>query len=154
VQRFKHVFVGALADHAQWEVRLQIVRTLPLLAWTPKQRVRVIEILRRDVDHPQTFVRAWALDGLATLAANAPELLPEVERALAAFETSGKQALATRARHIRERLALTQVRAKARRGTRSDRRRPDRTPADGRRRSVPRAATVANRPARSGSARD
>lgn len=110
VQRYKQLFIGPLADHPQWEVRLQIVRTLPLLTWTAAERKRVLAILRRDVHHPQTFVRAWALDGLATFAAALPSLLPEVERELAEFERSGTKALAARARHIRDRL-----RAQARR---------------------------------------
>ncbi len=103
VQRFKHLFIGPLADRDQWEIRLQIVRTLPLLTWTPAERARVIAILRRDVSHPQTFVRAWALDGLAKLADQSPSLLPEVEEGLTSFERSGKKALVTRARHIRDR---------------------------------------------------
>lgn len=40
VQRHKRVFIGPLADHAQWEIRLQIVRTLPLLTWTPAECAR------------------------------------------------------------------------------------------------------------------
>ena len=87
------------------EIRLQIVRTLPMLSWTSAERARVIAILRRDVEHPQTFVRAWALDGLATLAVETPALLADVKAGLAAFERSGKKALAARARQIRARLA-------------------------------------------------
>lgn len=81
------------------------MRALPLFSWTARERKRVAAILTRDVEHPQTFVRAWALDSLATIAQRQRELVPAVERGLRAFEGSGRKALVTRARHIRARLA-------------------------------------------------
>jgi hypothetical protein len=104
VEPYKRCFVGPLADSEQWEIRLQIVRALPLFEWTPRERKRVVAILRRDVAHPQKFLRAWALDGLATFARADRRLMPFVARSLEAFERSGSKALATRARHIRSRL--------------------------------------------------
>jgi hypothetical protein len=105
VQPHKKVLIGPLADAEQWEIRLQVVRALPLLRWTTRERKRVLEILERDVDHPQKFVRAWALDSLATFAERDETLRASVMRHLATFEQSGSKALATRARSIRERLA-------------------------------------------------
>ena len=102
----KHVFIGKLADSDKWEIRLQIVCAIPLFNWTPAERRRVEEILIRDVSHPQKFVKAWALDGLATLSQQDPRLLPLVRRCLLEFEQSGSKALAARARYIRRRLAL------------------------------------------------
>jgi hypothetical protein len=107
VQPYKALFIGPLADSEKWEIRLQIVRALPLLSWTARERTRVIRILRRDVEHPQKFVRAWALDGLATFAQKEPSLVPVVLRALERFERSGSKALETRARKIRARLETT-----------------------------------------------
>jgi hypothetical protein len=104
VQPHKRLFIGPLADSEQWEIRLQVVRALPLLSWTARERKRVIEILNRDIEHPQRFVRAWALDSLATLATNDDDLLPIVHRALGEFERSASKALVTRARQIRKRL--------------------------------------------------
>ena len=99
----KRVFIGTLADSDKWEIRLQVVRALPLFEWTATERRRVIAILRRDVDHEQTFVRAWALDGLATLSLAHTRLRPIVLRHLRSFLQSGSKALAARARHIRAR---------------------------------------------------
>jgi len=104
VEPFKHVFIGELADSDKWEVRLQIVRALPLFRWTAVERRRVVAILERDASFPQTFVRAWALDSLSMFALKAPRLRPTVRRHLRAFERSGSKALAARARHIRARL--------------------------------------------------
>ncbi len=61
-------------------------------------------ILLRDVEHPQKFVRAWALDGLASFAMSDPRLVPDVLRHLRRFERSGSKALIARGRRIRERL--------------------------------------------------
>lgn len=80
------------------------MRTLPLLSWTPRERARVIEILGRDIEHPQKFVRAWALDSLAKLARSDRTLMPVILRAIEAAELSGSRALEARARRIREQI--------------------------------------------------
>ena len=100
----KAVFIGPLADSDKWEVRLQIVRALPLFQWSSSQSRRVDRILKENVTYPQTFVRAWALDGLATRAAGRQSLMPMVRKYLRQFERSSSKALQARARHIRARL--------------------------------------------------
>jgi len=100
------LFIGSLADSGKWEIHVQIVRAQPLFAWTPTEMRRVHEILLCDVAHPQTFVRAWALDSLATLAQKDSSLMAAVRRRLREFESSGSKALVARARRIRERLAM------------------------------------------------
>jgi len=103
VQPYKQAFLGPLADSDKWEIRLQIVRALPLLQWTADERTRAIQILRENVAYPQTFVRAWALDSLAMFAGSDRFLRPVVERYLRQFEQSESKALQARARKIRER---------------------------------------------------
>lgn len=105
VEPHKQVFIGPLADSDKWEVRLQIVRALPLFQWTAKDLRRVIGILRRDIGHPQTFVKAWATDSFSILALRQPALMPEAVAAVEALEASSSKALRTRARNIRERWA-------------------------------------------------
>jgi len=100
----KKIFIGPLAASDKWEVRLQIVRALPLFPWSPTQAHRVEEILLENVAFPQTFVRAWALDGLATLAERRVALRPIVQRHHHEFERSPSKALQARARQIRARL--------------------------------------------------
>jgi hypothetical protein len=106
IEPHKRVFIGPLARHDRWEVRLQIVRALPLFTWTRTERRRVIAILRDNIDFPQTFVRAWALDSLSTFAADDPAIKARVRRYLRVFEAGGSKALAARARHIRARLGI------------------------------------------------
>jgi hypothetical protein len=104
VQPYKRLFISGLADSDKWEIRFQIVRVLPLFDWMPREQKRVTEILRQNVTHRQKFVRAWALDSLATFAEHDPGLVPVVKRALDDCDWSGSKALETRAKHIRARL--------------------------------------------------
>jgi hypothetical protein len=113
IEPYKTVFIGPLAQSDKWEIRLQIVRALPLFRWSAAQSRRVEQTLIANVSFPQTFVRAWALDSLATLAERRPALRPIVLRYLREFETSSSKALQARARRIRERLTTkTAVRAR------------------------------------------
>jgi hypothetical protein len=105
IEPHKTIFIGPLADSEQWEIRLQIVRVLPVFRWSAAQRRRAEAILLENVDFPQTFVRAWALDGLATFAESNAALRPVVARHLTTFEQSGSKALQARARQIRARMA-------------------------------------------------
>ena len=105
VEPYKKVFIGPLANSDKWEIRLQVVRALPLFRWTRAQSKRIEQILLENVEFPQTFVRAWALDTLATLAVRSRKLMPRVLQHLEAFAQSSSKALQARARAIRERLA-------------------------------------------------
>jgi len=107
IEPHKRIFIGPLAESDKWEIRLQVVRALPLFRWTPTQERRVEAILLENVGFPQTFVRAWALDSLASLSARRPRLRATIDRHLRAFERSSSKALQARARNIRARLALT-----------------------------------------------
>jgi hypothetical protein len=101
----QRLFIGPLADSDKWEVRLQIVRALPLFRWSPADRARAVRILLRDTSHPRAFVRTWAADSLARFAEKDGTLRPALARCLRELETSGQPALVTRARHIRARLS-------------------------------------------------
>lgn len=104
VQRYRRVFIGPLADHDSWEIRLRIARALPLLRWTPDERLKVLSILRRYVTDSQIFVKAWALDSLACFAERDPGLKSLVRRLLRTFTQSDSPALRSRAAHIEVRL--------------------------------------------------
>jgi hypothetical protein len=101
VEPHRRVFISSLADSDKWEVQIQIVRALPFLTWTSAQRPRVLAVLRRDLEHPQPLVKAWALGSLARLARREATLLPVVRRHLTRFAGSGRPALEARARKIR-----------------------------------------------------
>ena len=105
IEPHKDVFIGPCAESDKWEIRLQVVRALPLFTWKSRDLARVTTILRENVTYPQIFVRAWALDSLATFAMKDTRLMQLVRRHLADFEASESKALRARARKIRQRLA-------------------------------------------------
>ena len=82
VMPYKRIFVGPLATSDKWEIRLQIVRALPLFRWSPAQMKRVEAILRENAVAPSLFVRAWAVDSLATLSGTRTRLRPIVDQHL------------------------------------------------------------------------
>jgi hypothetical protein len=106
VEPHKQIFIGPLAESDKWEVRLQIVRALSLFEWAEEDRERVKRILLENVAFPQTFVRAWALDSLATVAVGDRSLMRTVRHSLLEFEQSKSKALQARSRKIRERLKI------------------------------------------------
>jgi hypothetical protein len=108
VEPHKGIFLGPLADSDKWEIHLQIVRALPLFHWTPAEQRSAVDILLRDIEHPQKFVKVWALDSLAICSQQDKALAPVVLRLIRSFERSGSKALSTRARRIRERLSSEQ----------------------------------------------
>jgi hypothetical protein len=105
IEPHKHLFIGPLADSNQWEIRLQVVRALPLFSWSPVDKKRVVEIPLRDAEDPQKFVRAWAVDSLASFAEKDGALRPQLQRCLRKLERSGSKALMSRARQIVARIA-------------------------------------------------
>lgn len=124
VEPYKQVFIGPLAESDRWEIRLQIVRALPLFRWTRTEERRVENILISNIDFTQAFVRAWALDSLATLSQRRVRLAPLVMQRLADFEQSSSKALQARARAIRERLTGANP-ARSSKQVRSSVRRPE-----------------------------
>jgi hypothetical protein len=104
IEPHKQIFIGPLAQSDKWEIRLQIVRALPLFDWSRSEMRRVEEILIENLDFLQTFVRAWSLDSLATFSDRNKKLAPIVRRYLLKFEKSDSKALQARARNIRARL--------------------------------------------------
>ena len=81
------------------------MRALPLFRWSPTQIKRVEAILLENARTPSLFVRAWAVDSLATLSETRAGLRPIVEQHLVEFEHAPSKALRARALRIRERLA-------------------------------------------------
>ncbi|HEY6344573.1 MAG TPA: hypothetical protein VIY49_24020 [Bryobacteraceae bacterium] len=105
IEPYKRVFLGSCTRSDKWEVRLQMVRALPLFKWTGRDAARAKAILLENLTYPQAFVKAWALDSLATFAVKDGRLMPAVRAHLEEFEKTGSKALQARARRIRQRLA-------------------------------------------------
>jgi hypothetical protein len=84
IQPHRTLFIGRLAQHPSWEIRLQIACAV----------------------HPQKFVKAWRVDSLSRFAADDASPMSVVESMLADFECSASPALRSRARRIRTRLRV------------------------------------------------
>jgi len=104
IQPHRKLFIGRLAEHPSWEIRLQIARALPLLRWTPAERKRAVAILLGYAAHPQKFVKAWSVNSLSRLAVDDASLMRVVEGLIGDLEQSASPALRSRARQIRSRL--------------------------------------------------
>ena len=89
-----------------WEVRLQMVRALPLLHWTQLEEGRVLEILRHNARDPNAFVSCWATDAFSRIAAYRPDLGAEAELLVAELEHSQHRSHQARARAIRRRATV------------------------------------------------
>jgi hypothetical protein len=109
IEPHKKIFIGPLAQSDKWEIRLQIVRAFPLFDWSKPEMRKVEEILIQNLDFPQTFVRAWSLDSLATFSQRNKTLAPIVREYVLKFEKSDSKALQARARNIRARLSGKRV---------------------------------------------
>jgi hypothetical protein len=87
-----------------WQVRLQVVRALPLFRWSRRERRRALAILERELAHPRTLVRASAVEALAWLAAGDPALRQRIERALDELERSRRASVIAQVHRVRQRL--------------------------------------------------
>jgi len=103
VQPHKGVFL-ALVDSPFWETRLQCVRAIPLFDWSREERLEAMCALRKRVDDDQKFVRSWALDGFALMAAGDPSRRAELDARISEFLSSGVPSMQARARAIAKRL--------------------------------------------------
>ena len=52
IEPHKKIFIGPLASSDKWEIRLQIVRSLPLFRWSPPEMRRVETILSENLTFP------------------------------------------------------------------------------------------------------
>lgn len=101
VQPHRRLFLELLNDE-HWEIRLQCVRTAPLLEWTEQERKELLLNLSRMIDDDQKFVQAWALDAFALL--SGPNEQGHLLAALHRFLETGSPALKARAKAIVKRL--------------------------------------------------
>jgi hypothetical protein len=102
--RYRNVLIGPLAESEDWEIRLRVVRLLPLFDWKPDELTRVHSILRQGARHRQRTVWTSALESLAAMAMKDPGLLGTVRRHLHEIASSAKGPDLVRIRAIRTRL--------------------------------------------------
>jgi len=76
----------SMMDCDIWSVRMHLCRMLPRVSWPPEQYEEVRDFVSRQAVDRNTFIRAWALDALASFACTdesiRPQVLEMIERAL------------------------------------------------------------------------
>jgi hypothetical protein len=97
---YKTVLIGPLALFDQKEVRWHVAQMLPRIRWNQSERERVLDILMTYVNDDSSIVRAFAMQALADLARQTPELMPAVLLHLQELTAIGSPAMKARGRKL------------------------------------------------------
>ncbi len=92
--------VGELARCEQKEVRWHIAQMLPRLRWNVRERQEVCDILTDYLCDSSSIVKTFAMQALADLTTQAPELRPAVLRQLKKLTVRGTPAMRARGRKL------------------------------------------------------
>ena len=97
--------VGELARCEQKEVRWHVAQMLPRLRWNVRERQEVCDILTEYLRDSSSIVKTFAMQALADLTTQAPELCPAVLRQLQQLTVRGTPAMRARGRKLLEELS-------------------------------------------------
>jgi HEAT repeat protein len=93
-----------LVGDGPWVIRMLVLRMLGRLRWEGDEVQLVRAFVLAQLQDPNTFVRAWALDALACLAVGDETLVPVASEAIAEALTAGPASVRVRARYAASRL--------------------------------------------------
>ena len=97
---YSATLVGELARCEQKEVRWHVAQMLPRLRWNARERQEVCDILTDYLHDSSSIVKTFAMQALADLTTQAPELRPAVLRQLQKLTVSGTPAMRARGRKL------------------------------------------------------
>jgi len=103
----KEPLLRMMETEVHWAMHLQIVRLLPRLTWTGEEYQLVLAYLFKQAEGANRFIKAWALDSLATFAQTDPTIEPRVVQMLVDAMEMGSAAIRVRARHGLARIERT-----------------------------------------------
>ena len=92
--------LGPLASCEQIEVRWHVAQMLPRVRWNARERQRVADILRGYLHDSSSIVKTCAMQALADLTRQAPDLRPAVLRQLQQLAVVGTPAMKARGRKL------------------------------------------------------
>ncbi|MFO0706360.1 MAG: hypothetical protein U0412_05865 [Nitrospira sp.] len=92
--------LGPLASCEQIEVRWHVAQMLPRIRWNARDRQRVVAILQRYVRDSSRIVKTCAMQALADLTRQAPDLRPAVLRQLRQLTARGTPAMQARGKKL------------------------------------------------------
>jgi hypothetical protein len=97
---YRAKLVGELAHCEQKEVRWHVAQMLPRLRWNAREQQEVCDILTDYLRDSSSIVKTFAMQALADLTTQAPELRPTVLRQLQKLTASGTPAMRARGRKL------------------------------------------------------
>ena len=97
---YKTELLGLLTEAEQIELRWHLAQMIPRLPLTQSERGRAAETLQLYLEDRSSIVRTFALQALADISRNDPELQPFVRQILEQSLRSGTAAMKARARKL------------------------------------------------------
>lgn len=102
---YKDRLIGGVAATDEKEVRWHVAQMLPRLDLTPRERRRVLGVLRGYLNDPSSIVRTFAMQALMDVARRSPALRPVVRRRISKLVATGTPAMKARGRKLLKELA-------------------------------------------------
>ena len=84
-----------------WQSALHLCQTAAFFAFSTAEARQFADWASRFLDHKRPFLRAWSMNALQEAAAQAPELRPRADAALARAEADASASVRARARKVR-----------------------------------------------------
>jgi hypothetical protein len=97
---YKQQLLEQIAAMEQQEIRWHVAQMLPRVRWTETERQRLVHILTKYLEDESRIVRTFAMQSLADLARQGPELMPSVVPLLRKLTASGTPAMRARGRKL------------------------------------------------------
>ncbi len=94
----------ALLEVEDWSVRMHLCRMATRVRWARDVYAEVLAFVIEQAETDNTFVRAWALDALATFAVEDETIRPQALELIQTALASGRPSLRVRAREGLRRL--------------------------------------------------
>jgi len=96
----RKMLIGPVARIDQKEVRWHVAQLLPRVAWNIAERKEVLSLLEDYLQDDSSIVKTFAMQALADLARNSPELRSSVLRRLKQLTAAGTPAMKARGRML------------------------------------------------------
>jgi len=96
----RKMLIGPVARIDQKELRWHVAQLLPRVAWKTAERKKVISLLEEYLHDNSSIVKTFAMQALADLARQSPELRPIVLCRLRELTATGTPAMRARGRKI------------------------------------------------------
>lgn len=100
LQPYKSSLIGPLAECDQKEVRWHVAQMLPRLRLSASERHRMADILQGYLRDSSSIVKTCAMQALANLTQQAPDLRPAFLRQLQQLTAAGTPAMRARGRKL------------------------------------------------------